>query len=353
MSKLMHLLDRPIAYQPSFVPLGAGVTGAVLLSQLVYWQNRMDGWFYKTQAEITAETGLTRYEQEGARKKLIAAGVLDEQLKGVPAKLYFRINEEALESQLLKVAENPHPSMRKTSKQGCEKTTSKNAEKSPTSLQQTNEPVSGISASIHTVDYTETTTENKTFCQPPAETDPEVVITDSAKQVLAHLNSITGSRYQVSKSSLDNIRGRLAEGFTTDELILTSDYLNAKWSGDLKMVEYLRPATMFQPSKFPGYLSGANHWHEAGRPKSVNGKWVRESGETIGADVADHTERDAAYRRFIGSGNPLKNPSQLEQTVRAEASKAGVRSMQVSFAVSRWNSIWKECAERIAGGKAA
>lgn len=195
--------------------------------------------------------------------------------------------------------------------------------------------------------------DKKDSCQPPAETDPEVVITDSAKQVLAHLNSITGSRYQVSKSSLDNIRGRLAEGFTTDELILTSDYLNAKWSGDLKMVAYLRPATMFQPSKFPGYLSGANHWLEAGRPKNVNGKWVRESGETVGADTANHTERDAAYRRFIGSGNPLKNPSQLEQKVRAEASKAGVRSMQVSFAVSRWNGIWKDCASRMAGEKAA
>lgn len=192
--------------------------------------------------------------------------------------------------------------------------------------------------------------DKKPSCQPPAETDPEVAITDFAKQVLAHMNLVTGSRYQVCKSSLENIRARLGEGFTADELILTTDYLNAKWSGDLAMAEYLRPATMFQPSKFPGYLSGAQKWLAAGRPKNVNGKWVKATGETIGDDNAG---RDAAYRRFIGSGKPLKNPSQLEQTVKSEASKAGVRSMNASFAVSRWNSIWKECAARQHGEKAA
>ncbi|WP_168416196.1 conserved phage C-terminal domain-containing protein [Erwinia amylovora] len=192
--------------------------------------------------------------------------------------------------------------------------------------------------------------DKKHFCQPPAETDPEVAITDFAKQVLTHLNLITGSRYQVCKSSLENLRARLGEGFTVDELILTADYLNAKWSGDLEMAEYLRPATMFQPSKFPGYFSGAQKWLEAGRPNRVNGRWVSATGETLGEGNA---ERDAAYRRFIGSGKPLKSPSQLEQTVTAEASKAGVRSMNASFAVSRWNSIWKESAARQQGEKAA
>ncbi|TKI02425.1 helix-turn-helix domain-containing protein, partial [Martelella alba] len=41
----------------------------------------------------------------------------------------------------------------------------------------------------------------KHFCQPLA-ADPEIEITDQAKQVLTHLNQTTGSRYQVSKSSL-------------------------------------------------------------------------------------------------------------------------------------------------------
>src|SRR5471030_1248239 len=88
--------------------------------------------------------------------------------------------------------------------------------------------------------------DNKTLCQPAAQTDGEVEITDQAKQVLNYLNQVTGSRYQVSKSSLDNIRGRLRDGFTVEEQQLTVDYMHAKWGGDLDMAEYLRPSTLFQ-----------------------------------------------------------------------------------------------------------
>nr|WP_235839068.1 conserved phage C-terminal domain-containing protein [Escherichia coli] len=41
---------------------------------------------------------------------------------------------------------------------------------------------------------------------------------------------------------------------------------------------YLRPQTLFQPSKFPGYLKSANSWNKAGRPARVNGEWAREDG---------------------------------------------------------------------------
>lgn len=71
---LASMLDRPIAFQRSFVHLGAGITGALMLSQAVYWANRGsddDGWFFKTQVEWEDETGLSRTEQETARKKLL------------------------------------------------------------------------------------------------------------------------------------------------------------------------------------------------------------------------------------------------------------------------------------------
>ncbi|AXF64158.1 conserved phage C-terminal domain-containing protein [Leclercia sp. W17] len=118
-----------------------------------------------------------------------------------------------------------------------------------------------------TENTTESTTENKTpSCPVASQPDPAVVITDQAKQVLSHLNQTTGSRYQVCKSSLENIRGRLTEGFTLDELMLVVDYSVEKWGDDLKMAEYLRPTTLFLPSKFPGYLQSANKWDSAGRP---------------------------------------------------------------------------------------
>ncbi|MBJ6577877.1 hypothetical protein JJP69_13650 [Enterobacter cloacae] len=164
MSNFLQLVDRPITFQRSFVRLGVGITGALLLSQIVYWQNRMEGnWFYKTQTDLEEETGLTRYEQEGARKKLVSCGVLEEAKRGIPAKLYFRVNQERLEELLL--GENQHAGMGKTNKQGCGISANSDAENQHAGMGKTNEQSCGNSASIHTVDYQETTqkinTENK------------------------------------------------------------------------------------------------------------------------------------------------------------------------------------------------
>lgn len=132
---------------------------------------------------------------------------------------------------------------------------------------------------VLTENTTESTTENKnTICPVASQPDREVLITDQAKVVLNHLNKVTNSRYQVSTTSLQNIRARIGEGFTVDELVLVVDYSNAKWGDDLKMSEYLRPQTLFQPSKFPGYLKSANNWNKANRPERVNGEWARQDG---------------------------------------------------------------------------
>lgn len=185
--------------------------------------------------------------------------------------------------------------------------------------------------------------------QPAAQTDREVEITDLAKQVLTHLNTVTGSRYQVSKSSLENIRARLGEDFTLEDLNLVVDYSQAKWGADIKMAEYLRPVTLFQISKFPGYLQSATKWHAAGRPENVDGKWVK-PGEVPAGDT---TERDSAYRRYMSGTISQTKPSELELNVCKAASAANLRKQSPSFAISRWNSIWKEKAQRGNQGAAA
>lgn len=166
MSQFLQLVDRPVAFQRSFVRLGVGITGALLLSQIVYWQNRMEGqWFYKTQADLEEETGLTRYEQEGARKKLVSCGVLEEAKRGIPAKLYFRVNQERLEELL--VGEKQHAGVGKSNNQGCGNSANSDAENQHAGVGKSNEQSCGNSASIHTVDYQETTqkinTENKSL----------------------------------------------------------------------------------------------------------------------------------------------------------------------------------------------
>lgn len=98
------VLDLPIAFQRSFVTVTGSVTAALMLSQAVYWQNRStseDGWWWKTQEDWEAETGLSRREQETARATLRAlrhndAALWHEERRGLPAKLYFSVDFDVL-----------------------------------------------------------------------------------------------------------------------------------------------------------------------------------------------------------------------------------------------------------------
>lgn len=152
MSTIATYLDRPIAFQRVFVALGAGITGALLLSQAVYWSRRSGddtGWFFKTQVEWEEETGLTRREQEGARSRLQSMGLLREERRGIPAKLFYRVDFEALQTSLDECAKqdctkppikddaNEQTGTHKSAKQDCAKRTNRPAQNRQTKLRKT------------------------------------------------------------------------------------------------------------------------------------------------------------------------------------------------------------------------
>ena len=87
------LADRPIAFHPMLARTFGGVNEALLFQQLAYWSNKGDDpdWIYKTRDDLTEETTLNRYQQEQARKKLRSLGVVEEELRGLPARVHFRI----------------------------------------------------------------------------------------------------------------------------------------------------------------------------------------------------------------------------------------------------------------------
>ena len=88
---------RPVAYFTIYTTLTGSVTAGLLLSQCCYWSAlATDGWFYHTASQFTAETGMSRREQEMARRKLVALGFLEEKRAGMPAKTHFRVNEPAV-----------------------------------------------------------------------------------------------------------------------------------------------------------------------------------------------------------------------------------------------------------------
>lgn len=73
------------------------------------------------------------------------------------------------------------------------------------------------------------------------------------ENIVKVLNAETGSKYKVLKSTTKNIKARLAEGYTPDDLIAVIKHKSKQWRGT-SMDKYLRPATLFGLEKFPGYL---------------------------------------------------------------------------------------------------
>src|SRR4051794_40703256 len=75
-----------------------GINEALLFQQLAYWSDKGDDpdWIYKSQVELEAETTLSEYQQLQARKRLKNLGVIEDQRRGVPARLYYRVNWEAV-----------------------------------------------------------------------------------------------------------------------------------------------------------------------------------------------------------------------------------------------------------------
>jgi hypothetical protein len=128
------LTDRPIAFHPSLARVLGGIGEALLLQQLAYWSDKGENpeWIYKTQAELEEETTLTRTQQENARRNLRRLGVVEEQKKGLPAKLYYRVDWGTLFALLedsTKDAGNLQPRMRVSRNPGREEPAGKPARK--------------------------------------------------------------------------------------------------------------------------------------------------------------------------------------------------------------------------------
>ncbi|ELO3124513.1 conserved phage C-terminal domain-containing protein [Escherichia coli] len=128
---------------------------------------------------------------------------------------------------------------------------------------------------------------SKPSCPVAAQPDPEVVITDQAILVLTHLNQISGSRYQKSKTSLENIRARLREGYSVADLQLVIDLKHEHWHENDEQYQYMRPETLFGPKKFESYLQSATRWEQKGRPKRAD--WGAKKRDVMAFGPVDTT----------------------------------------------------------------
>ena len=97
---LLEVFDIPVSFHRCLVPITGGVTSALMLSQAIWTTQSLepsaDGWIISSQEQWTQETGLSRWEQETARRALRQSGLLEERRVGMPAKLWFRVCPDAV-----------------------------------------------------------------------------------------------------------------------------------------------------------------------------------------------------------------------------------------------------------------
>lgn len=114
-STMLKNTGRAIAYRPNLARLFGGVIAEIFFEQIFYWQDKADPVLgvYKTQEELEIETGLSRKEQETARKLLREKGVLIETHKRLEHRMYYKIDCEKLDKLLATLANdtNEHSRM--------------------------------------------------------------------------------------------------------------------------------------------------------------------------------------------------------------------------------------------------
>lgn len=104
MSEIINLLanDNYLVVNRDLIH-AIGLECAVFLSEIaaeaIYWEKAgkmVDGWFFSTQENVESNVCINSYKQRKCIKELSALGVLEMEVRGMPATRYFRLNEKNL-----------------------------------------------------------------------------------------------------------------------------------------------------------------------------------------------------------------------------------------------------------------
>jgi hypothetical protein len=93
------LPNRVVGYSPDLARIVGGATIGLFLSQLLFLSDKghnPDGWVYKSEAEMGKETGLSKREQQTARRKLLSLGVIAIMRGGWKNTYHFKVIWEKL-----------------------------------------------------------------------------------------------------------------------------------------------------------------------------------------------------------------------------------------------------------------
>ena len=141
METVAQMLGPAVAYHRKLAGVSGGVHAGLLLSRAldltrIRAARERDGWICNSSVRWSQDIGLTRREQENARRDLARIGVWEEALRGMPSRLVARIRLDCLLSLLTGDVPAAAQGVCCTAAPVCGKAASRFAQKGETSMWQ-------------------------------------------------------------------------------------------------------------------------------------------------------------------------------------------------------------------------
>ena len=139
-------------------------------------------------------------------------------------------------------------------------------------------------------------------CYPETETytkEKETTLSgkpDDAREVLNFLNEKTGLHFRDVPTNMKLIQARLKEGATVQDCRAVIAIQRRQWKDDDKMRDYLRPATLFNATKFWQYHGKVGQANEVPRVQNAND--ARRATESVIEGIATCESTIALAKRF-------------------------------------------------------
>lgn len=258
MSRLLALMSasgfimtsRPVAKL-------VGLDAAALLGELCGRQAQHGPDFWATNEQLCDSTTLSERGLRNASKRLVEAGFVSVEKKGLPAKNHYTVDEDSIaeffggdvERGDIMPADCSDQSFHNDNDQSLQNVTTTDCKTSRPYICTKNEE------EITSMKNDKDIVRKPASAQRPAPSRPwNEGERQKVAEVVQTLNEETGSHYRpTSKATMRHILARLREGFTVEDCKNVIRKKAEEWGGT-EMAKYLRPETLFG-SKFESYLN--------------------------------------------------------------------------------------------------
>lgn len=213
-----------------------GLDAALLLSDLaqaqLYWNEKLnrEDYFYKVESDIEEDTTLSSHKQRKARTILSKAGILKVKRRGVPAKIFYFIDESCIKNLLLNFLTTG---------------SKKNEELEVKNFNITNNR--------------EIIIDNNNITD-IEEASSSIPYLEELKQILLLFQELTGVGFKIpSPSKVKNYGAyKLAsaifnKGYSLEDVLSVIKFKYQNWKNQKKMLQYINYNTILRSSNFEKY----------------------------------------------------------------------------------------------------